>query len=65
MESRTSGYEVVHAAQALAKRPATVVVSGFPELLDQWRTEGSDAGLQKPTDVPELLATIKRLAGSS
>jgi len=46
MESRTSGYEVIHAAQALTTRPATVVVSGFPELLDQWRTEGADAGLQ-------------------
>src|SRR4051812_2636119 len=62
MESRTSGYEVVHAAQAATKRPA-MVVSGFPELLDQWRTEGTDAALQKPTDVPELLATINRLAG--
>jgi CheY-like chemotaxis protein len=64
MESKTAGYEVIHAAQALTKKPATVVVSGFPELLDQWQAEGADAGLQKPTDVPELLATIHRLVAN-
>jgi CheY-like chemotaxis protein len=61
MESKTAGYEVVHAVQALTIKPAMVVMSGFPELLDQWQAEGADAGLQKPTDVPELLATIQRL----
>ena len=37
--------------------------SGFPDLLSSWQAEGADAGLQKPTEVPELLATISRLVG--
>lgn len=61
MESTTAGYEVVHAAQRQTRKPATLVLSGFPELLDEWQAEGADAGLPKPTDVPDLLETIKRL----
>ena len=61
MESTTAGYEVVHAAQAQTRKPATLVLSGFPELLDEWPAEGADAWLQKPTDVTELLETIHRL----
>ena len=61
MESTTAGYEVVHAAQTQTRKPVTLVLSGFPELLDKWQAEGADAGLQKPTDVPELLEAIHRL----
>lgn len=49
MESTAAGYEVVHAAQTQTRRPAILVLSGFPELLDEWQAEGADAGLQKPT----------------
>jgi DNA-binding response OmpR family regulator len=61
MESTMAGYEVVHAAQAQTRKPVTLVLSGYPELLDKWQVEGADGGLQKPTDVPELLETIHRL----
>lgn len=61
MENTTSGYDVVHAAQTQTRKPVTVVISGYPELLDKWQSEGADAGLQKPTDVPDLLETIHRL----
>jgi CheY-like chemotaxis protein len=61
METLTAGYEVVKAAKARPKPPIVVVVSGFPDLLSRWETEGADAGLQKPTEVPELLGTIERL----
>ncbi len=61
MESPTAGYDVVRAARTQSKKPATLVLSGFPELLDKWQAEGADAGFQKPTDVPELLQTIHRL----
>jgi CheY-like chemotaxis protein len=64
MESTTAGYEVVRAAQALTRKPVTLVLSGYPELLEKWQVEGADAGLQKPTDVPELLETINRLVGN-
>jgi CheY-like chemotaxis protein len=61
MESTTSGYDVVHAAQEQTRKPVTVVLSGYSELLDKWQMEGADAGLQKPVDVPDLVATIHRL----
>lgn len=61
MENGTAGYDVVHAAQAQTRKPVTVVMSGYSELLDKWQSEGADAGLQKPTDVPDLLETIHRL----
>jgi DNA-binding response OmpR family regulator len=61
METPTAGYEVVQAAKQLTKKPATLVISGFPDLLSKWETEGADAMLQKPTEVPELLAVIENL----
>jgi DNA-binding response OmpR family regulator len=61
LETPTAGYDLVHAANEQRKPPATLVISGFPDLLSQWEAEGADAGLQKPTEVPELLATINRL----
>ena len=38
-----------------------MVVSGYPELLHKWQTEVADAGLQKPTEVSELLEAIDGL----
>lgn len=61
LETTTAGYEVVRAAKQGPSRPATLVTSGFPDLLFRWQTEGADAGMQKPTEIPELLATINRL----
>ncbi len=61
LETPTEGYEVVRAAKQQDARPATLVISGFPDLLAKWEAEGADAGLQKPTEVPELLATIHQL----
>jgi DNA-binding response OmpR family regulator len=61
VETPTAGYDLVHAAREQRRRPATLVISGFPDLLSSWEAEGADAGLQKPTEVPELLATISRL----
>lgn len=64
LENPTSGYEVVRAAKTRPTRPAILVISGFPDLLGRWEAEGADAGLQKPTEVPELLETINRLVSS-
>ena len=47
MESQTSGYEVVRLAQAQPRKPITVVLSGFPDLLERWQQEGADAALQR------------------
>jgi DNA-binding response OmpR family regulator len=64
VETPTAGYDLVHAANKQHRRPATLVISGFPDLLSSWQAEGADAGLQKPTEVPELLATINRLVAN-
>lgn len=61
VETPMAGYELVRAAREQPRRPATLVISGFPDLLSMWKAEGADAALQKPTEVPELLATINRL----
>lgn len=61
LETPTAGYDIIRAAQQQTKKPATIVISGFPDLLNRWEIERADAALQKPTDVPELLATIGRL----
>jgi two-component system OmpR family response regulator len=61
LEQPLSGCEIVRTAKLLSAKPATIVLSGFPDLLSTWRDCGADAGLQKPTDIPELLRTIDRL----
>jgi CheY-like chemotaxis protein len=61
METPTAGYDIVQAARKQPSKPATLVISGFPDLLSRWEIEGADAGLQKPAEVPELLSTIARL----
>lgn len=64
LETPTEGYNVVRAARELPLKPAILVISGFPDLLGRWEAEGADAGLQKPTEVPELLETINRIIAS-
>jgi CheY-like chemotaxis protein len=62
METETAGYDVLKAAsQQRPSKPATVVISGYPDILSKWKDEGADAGLQKPTEVHELLSIIERL----
>jgi len=64
LETPSTGYDIVRAAKQHPAKPATLVVSGFPDLLCEWQAEGADAALQKPTEVPELIATIHRLAAN-
>lgn len=61
LENPNTGYDVVRAAKDHPGKPATLVMSGFPDLLCNWQSHGADAALQKPAEVPELLATINRL----
>lgn len=61
LEQPHSGFELVRFANLQHIKPASVVISGFHELLAHWQEYGADAGMQKPTDVAELLATISRL----
>jgi len=61
LEQPHSGFELVRIANLQHSKPASVVISGFHDLLAHWQEYGADAGMQKPTDVAELLATISRL----
>lgn len=61
LEQPLSGFEIVQVANLQPTKPATVVISGFQDLLNAWKQQGADAGLQKPTDVQEFLSTINRL----
>lgn len=65
METPSAGYEVVHAAKQQRNNPATIVISGYPDLLNVWEAEGADAGLQKPTEISELLDAIHRVVRRS
>jgi|SRR5215469_3955010 len=61
LEQPQSGFEIIRLANLQPIKPATVVISGFEDLLTAWKEIGADAGLTKPTDVQELLNTIDRL----
>lgn len=61
LEQPDSGFELVRIAKLQPSKTATVVISGFHDLLAPWKEFGADAGLQKPTEMPELLNTISRL----
>jgi DNA-binding response OmpR family regulator len=61
LETPAAGYDIVRAAREQSHKPATMVISAFPDLLSRWKREGADAALQKPAEIPELLTVIERL----
>ena len=61
LEQPLSGFEIIRLANLQPIKPATVVISGFEDLLTAWKDNGADAGLAKPTDIQELLITLDRL----
>lgn len=61
LEQPLSGFEIVRLANRKSAKPATIVISAFYDDLAAWQQHGADAGLPKPTDIEELLNTIKRL----
>ena len=61
LEQPLAGFEIIRLANLQPIKPATVVISGFEDSLSAWKENGADAGLAKPADIQELLATIDRL----
>ncbi len=61
METPTAGYEVVQAASKQNPRPATIILSAYPELGSQWKQRGAHAFFEKPVPMPELLRKITEL----
>lgn len=61
METAMAGYGVALPAKDHPHKPARLVISAYPELLNEWQSQGADAMLHKRCRVPELLALIRML----
>jgi DNA-binding NtrC family response regulator len=61
MESDTSGYEVVSAANGVSHPPVTIVISAYSNLRRDWKEMGASAAFEKPTNISDLLKTIDAL----
>ena len=64
MERSDAGFEVVRKATALARRPATAIVTAFPVPPSEWKAAGADTLIVKGTDIPTMLRTVHELAES-
>jgi DNA-binding response OmpR family regulator len=61
MQSDAAGYTVVQAARESPNHPPTIIISGWSYLASDWEACGAAAMLTKPTNTPELLATVEGL----
>jgi DNA-binding response OmpR family regulator len=61
METERAGYEVIRAARRQKYNPAVAVLTAYPTLGSEWRTEGADSMLVKPMNTNDLLRQIEAL----
>ncbi len=61
MENETSGFAVIRAARAQSYNPATAILTAFPNLGGDWKTEGAESLLVKPMNTGDLLRQIEAL----
>jgi DNA-binding response OmpR family regulator len=61
MENETSGFEVIRAARSQAYNPATAILTAYPNLGRDWKTEGAESLLVKPMNTSDLLRQIEAL----
>jgi DNA-binding response OmpR family regulator len=61
MENENSGFEVIRAARAQAYNPATAILTAYPNLGSDWRSEGAESLLVKPMNTSDLLRQIEAL----
>ncbi len=61
MENETSGFAVIRAARAQSYNPATAILTAFPSLGDDWKTQGAESLLVKPMNTGDLLRQIEAL----
>ena len=61
MENETSGFEVIRAARAQAYNPATAILTAYPNLERDWKSEGAESLLVKPMNTRDLLRQIEAL----
>jgi len=61
MERQDSGFEVIRAARRQSYNPATAIVTAYPDLGTDWRSEGAESLLVKPMNTNDLLRQIEAL----
>jgi DNA-binding response OmpR family regulator len=61
MEHEKSGYEVIRAARSTQYDPAVAILTAFPMLGSEWKSEGAQSMLVKPMNTEDLLRQIEAL----
>ena len=61
MEHETSGYDVIRAAKKQTYNPATSILTAYPSLGTDWKSEGAQSLLVKPVNTNDLLRQIEAL----
>jgi DNA-binding response OmpR family regulator len=61
METETSGYDVIRAARQQPYDPATAILTAYPALGGEWRTEGAQTLLVKPVGTEDLIRQLEAL----
>jgi DNA-binding response OmpR family regulator len=61
MEHSASGFEVIRAARSQAYNPATAILTAYPNIEGDWKSEGADSLLIKPMNTSDLLRQIEAL----
>lgn len=61
METDTAGYDVIRAAKKQDYDPATAILTAYPSLGNDWRTQGAHSLLVKPVGTDDLLRQLEAL----
>lgn len=61
MEHEGAGFDVVRLAREQSYRPPVVILTACPDLGRDWKEQGAESLLIKPTNTPELLECIEAL----
>jgi CheY-like chemotaxis protein len=61
METENAGYEVIRFARKQKYNPATAILTAYPALGNEWKSEGAHSLLVKPVGTQDLLRQIEAL----
>lgn len=61
MEHEKAGYDVIRAANKTDYKPAVAILTAYPLLGGDWKTEGAQSMLVKPMNTDDLLRRIEVL----
>lgn len=61
MEHDRAGFDVARFAKEQSHPPVVVILTGFPDLGEDWKEHGADSLFTKPTNMPKLLESIEAL----